>query len=299
MSLYWPAFEFSYRLDMPRLLPHIAAIEAGKAAASMRILPPQWRKRADNGEAEAAFRAIAEKEGVEINEIQVRKLQLLQTNASRAQAWVRERFYPGSAPLSLEDILGLHRMIADEAGIRYNTPGEMRKEGFQVVVGTPGIGFHTGAPASRVQELMREYIQFVNSPHLRSMPAAIHTLIAHYFITTIHPFDDGNGRVSRLVSAGILFERGYNGHGFHALSSYFYDNEERYHTILLAAQQDASPDLTEFVAFGLAGLAQELRGINHFMRIKLQRIVDREAPSEKRHRRRRSARKSPMLKAES
>ena len=124
------------------------------------------------------------------------------------------------------------------------------------------------------------------------MPAAIHALIAHYFITTIHPFDDGNGRVSRLVAAGILFERGYNGHGFHALSSYFYDNEERYHTILLAAQQDPSPDLTEFVAFGLAGLAQELRGINHFMRIKLQRIVDRESASAMQPKRSRRARRN-------
>jgi Fic family protein len=277
MSLYWPAFEFTYRLDMPKLLPHLAAIEAAKGAASTCILPPQWRKRGDAAEVESALRAQAREQGAEIDEIQIRKLQLLSTNGSRAHVWVRERFYPGSLPISLDDILNLHRMVADEAGIRYKSAGELRKEGFQVLTGTLGIGIHSGAPGSRVASLMRQYIQFVNGAHLLSMPAAIHALVAHYFITTIHPFDDGNGRVSRLAAAAILFARGYNGHGFHALSSYFYDNEERYHTILLAAQQDPSPDLTEFVAFGLAGLAQELRGINHFMRIKLQRIVGRES----------------------
>ena len=37
MSLYWPAFEFNFTLDMARLLPHMAAIEASKAAASSEI----------------------------------------------------------------------------------------------------------------------------------------------------------------------------------------------------------------------------------------------------------------------
>jgi Fic family protein len=178
--------------------------------------------------------------------------------------------------MSLDDIVTMHRMVAEEAGIRYDSAGKMREEGFQVYTGTQGIGYHMGAPPERLPQLMRGYIQFVNGPDLNSLSPIIHALIAHFFITTIHPFSDGNGRVSRLVSAAVLFQRGYNGHGFYALSSYFYENEERYHRVLLAAQQEPVPDLTDFVAFGMEGLALELRGISNFIKIKLNRVGTRD-----------------------
>jgi Fic family protein len=123
--------------------------------------------------------------------------------------------------------------------------------------------------------LMADYIQFINSASLTSMPAAIHALVAHFFFTTIHPFEDGSGRVSRLVAAGILFRRGYRGHGFYALSNHFYENQERYHSLVYQTQQTPVFDLTRFVAFGMEGLALELRGINSFIRVKLNRAAER------------------------
>ena len=124
---------------------------------------------------------------------------------------------------------------------------------------------------------MDSYVRFINGNHLRSFPPVIHGLVAHFFFTTIHPFDDGNGRLCRLVSAAILFQRGYNGHGFYALSNYFYDNDIKYHSLLHRCWQLPLPfDLTEFVAFGMEGMAMELQGINSFVRMKLNRNVDRE-----------------------
>lgn len=280
---YWNAFVFDFTIDMARLLPHIAAIEASKAAASLQMVPPQWREKSQE-EAEAALRelVIAHKDGLE-NEIRSRKLALLLTNRGQAHRWVRARFAPGNASMYLEDILQMHRILSDEAGIRSNTAGVMRKRGSQVVTGSEDIGFHQGAPASRVPRLMEQFIQFINGKQLASLPPIMHALVAHFFITTIHPFEDGNGRVSRLVSAGILYQRGYNGHGFYALSNYFYENEERYRRILFKQSQGPRPDLTEFVAFGMEGLVWELQGINSFIKIKLNRIVDREMqPSQRR-----------------
>ena len=278
MSSYWTAFEFDFALDMARLLPHIAAIEASKAAASLQIVPPQWREKSRE-EAEAALREVltAHKDPLE-NEIRARKLTLVLANGGQAHRWVRERFVPGSAPMCLEDILHMHRMLSEEAGIRSNTAGAMRARGRQVITGSEEIGFHEGAPASRVPRLMEQFIQFINGKKLASLPAIIHALVAHFFVTTIHPFEDGNGRLSRLVAAGILYQRGYNGHGFYALSNYFYENEERYHRILFKQSQGPRPDLTEFVAFGMEGMAWELQGINSFIKIKLNRIVDHNVP---------------------
>jgi cell filamentation protein, protein adenylyltransferase len=292
MALYWPAFEFTYTLDMARLLPYLAAVEGNKAASSSYVLPPPWRERASAGTEISLSDASAQE--VRNRQIQLRKLELLNNNASRAQAWVRQRFIPGSAPILLDDILAMHRMVAEEAGIRYDNVGVLRKDGQKVVVGDAGIGYHVGAPAVRLPHLMDDYLQFIGSASLASMPAPIHALVAHFFLVTIHPFEDGSGRVSRLVAAGILFRRGYNGHGFYALSSHFYENQERYYRIVFKQQQEPCPDLTEFIAFGLEGLAHELRGISSFIKVKLNRVVYREALVASRKQRRARRRQSPL-----
>ena len=276
MSLYWPAFEFNFTLDMARLLPHMAAIEASTAAASLRMLPPQWRAQSA-AEVEARMRRAAAEQGMELEEIQFRKQVFLLSNASQAQAWVKQRFAPGSLPMCLEAVQTMHRMVSAEAGVHYATPGVMRQEGQGVITGTATIGIHVGAPAIKLPYLMDQYFRFIRSRRLLGLPAIIHALVAHFFITTIHPFGDGNGRVSRLVSAGILYQRGYNGHGFYALSNYFYENELRYHEILFRQQQEPCPDLTEFLAFGMEGLALELQGISNFIKIKLNRVAERKA----------------------
>jgi len=275
MSVYWPAFEFTYTLDMTRLLPYLAAIESSKTASSTSVLPPLWREQPASGQVDAPL-SDPSAQAARVKEIQMRKQELLNTNASRAHAWVRQRFVPGSARMSLDDILTMHRMVAEESGIRYANVGVLRKDGQRVLVGEDGIGYHAGAPALRLPRLMEDFIQFVNSASLMSMPPAVHALVAHFFFTTIHPFEDGSGRVSRLVSAGILFQRGYRGHGFYALSNYFYENEHRYHSLVYETQQTPVFDLTRFVAFGLEGLVLELRGIDRFLKVKVNRGVERE-----------------------
>ncbi len=263
-------------MDVARLLPYLAAIEACKSAASTGIVPPQWQKCAPSEDMEAQLRALAALPDSALRCIDLRKQQLLLTNDSSAHRWVKQRFAPGGAPMSLDDILSLHRMVAQEAGIRYHSAGRMREDGFRVVVGQPHIGYHVGAPSLKLPRLMEQYIQFINSHAMIGMPPAVHALVAHFFFTTIHPFEDGNGRVSRLVTAAILFQRGYSGHGFYAISHHFYANQDRYHRLLVQTQERAWLDLTEFVAFGLEGLTAELQGISSFLRMKLQRNVRRD-----------------------
>lgn len=274
MAIYWPGFEFAYSLDMRQLLPHLAAIEGYKAAARSSVVPPPWRAQPVFADTETELPDV-KAQAQRVEQIQNRKQELLKNNSSLAHAWVRERFAPESAPLSLDDILAMHRLVAEEAGIRYNNVGVLREEGQRVVVGEPGIGVHAGAPAIKLPRLMDDYVRFVNSASLMRLPPAVHALVAHFFFTTIHPFEDGSGRVSRLVAAGILFQRGYRGHGFHALSSHFYENEYRYHSLVYETQQTPVFDLTRFVAFGLEGLVQELRGINSFLKMKVNRAVER------------------------
>src|SRR5205085_6348343 len=129
----------------------------------------------------------------------------------------RRRFYPGSDPLTVPDILEMHRMTTQNSDVTNNIPGKFRT--FSVVVGSPEMGgVHRGAPHNKLTKLMDEYVEFVNSRKLTERHPVIRALLSHFFLVTIHPFGDGNGRVSRLVEAGILFQGGYNVHGFYGLS---------------------------------------------------------------------------------
>lgn len=272
--LYWPAFEFTYTLAMGQLLPYLAVIESHKAAWQSGLHPPPWRPQRLS-EMETGPLCDPSFQAARVHEIRVRKEGLAKNNSSRAHGWVRERFAPGSPPLALDDILTMHRLVAEEAGIRYENVGVFRKDGQRVIVGEAGIGVHAGAPARSLSHLMTDYIQFINSDSQASLPAAIHSLVAHFFLTTIHPFEDGSGRVSRLTAAAILFQRGYRGHGFYAFSNYFYENEHRYHSLVYETQQAPVFDLTRFVAFGLEGLAMELRWIETFLKVKVNRVAER------------------------
>jgi Fic family protein len=169
----------------------------------------------------------------------------------------------------------MHRMISGKSTVDYNRPGTLRS--LPVQVGRVEVGgLHIGAPANRLPLLMDQYIQFINSKKLTSLPPVVHALLAHFFFDTLHPFDDGNGRMSRLVAASILFQHGYNVHGGYGLSSYFYQHDIEYHTLLHRAWRRCPFDLTPFVAFGIGGLIVELKSINSFIKMKLNRIVDRE-----------------------
>ena len=118
-------------------------------------------------------------------------------------------------------------------------------------------------------------VEFVNSKKSFSLHPVVHALLAHFFFVTIHPFVDGNGRVSRLVATAVLLQHGYNVHGgFYALSDYFYQNGLNYYTLLHRCWNQGVPfDLTEFVALGMEGLVMEFRSINSFIKMKLRRIT--------------------------
>jgi len=291
----WDRFTFEYVLDISDVsfLRSIISIEAYKQAALNLVLPPDWKNQLDRLNRVRAVYGTTALEGNPLSEAEVShqievldqqgeregsnkttKEQLQIRNAGSAQSWVRERFYPGARPLDVADIFKMHRMITEHSDTKDNIPGKLRT--FGVTVGSPDTGgVHKGAPHADLSRLMEEYIEFVNSKKLSDQHPVIRALLAHFFLVTIHPFGDGNGRVSRLVEAGILYEAGYNVLGFYGLSNYFYRREQDYKTHLQKCRELQPFDVTPFVLFGIEGFSTELQGINNFIKTKLNRIVYR------------------------
>ncbi|MCY3822651.1 MAG: Fic family protein [Nitrospinae bacterium] len=289
----WRKFRFEYHYEPAGLTSTIISIEASKEAAMSLILPPEWgetlnklnRVRAIHGttaiegnplsEAEVSQQIEAQEQSADHQDAtQLSKEQIQIRNAGAAQTWVQERFKPGSDPFTLSDILIMHKMITENADMTDNTPGQLRA--FSVQVGSPSLGgVHRGAPHEELPGLMNEYIEFLRARKMEAEHPAIRALLAHFFLVTIHPFGDGNGRTSRLVEAGILFRGEYNVHGFYGLSNYFYRHDDEYKRLLQKCREEQPFNVTPFIAFGLQGFMEELKGINNFIKTKLNRIVYR------------------------
>jgi len=291
----WKKFAYEYRFDPTEaiLLSQIINIEAYKEASLNLVLPPEWRQQLDKLNRVRQVHGTTALEGNPLSEAEVshqidavdnahypapatseNKIIAQVRNAAVAQSWVRNRFTLGSAPITCGDILEMHRLVTQESDIEHNIPGTWRK--FPVTVGTTELGgVHQGAPYERLERLMAEYVEFINKRELLRYHPVIKALLAHFFLVTLHPFGDGNGRVSRLLEAGILFQQGYNVHGFYGLSNYFYQNEREYKIRLQECRRRKPFDVTTFLKFGVDGFAAELKGINAFIKTKLNRIVYR------------------------
>ena len=291
---FWEDFEFDYTLDSLDVFPDMVSIEGNKQAALNLILPPEWRSQLDRlnriravhgttalegnplSEAEVDRQIeIIEQEGDTADETKITKEQLQIRNSARAQEWVRKRFQPGSPPVGLGDILAMHKLVTQGSDEAHNIPGALRT--FPVQVGSIDMGgVHNGSPHESLPELMEEFVDFLNSKKFKANHPVIRALLAHFFLVTIHPFGDGNGRVSRLLEAGILFQGESNVHGFYGLSNLFYANEQEYKTLLQECRRSKPLNVSGFIKFGVKGFRNELVGINNFVKTKLNRVIYRQ-----------------------
>ena len=288
----WERFTFRWRLDGD-FFRDLVQIEAYREAALNLVLPPDWSRQLDELNRIRAVHGTTALEGNPLSEAAVGERlrrdaasaappgdesveQRQVRNAGRAQDWVQERFRPGSAPLQISDILEMHRLLTQGSDDRNNVPGRLRTH--DVVAGTPGLGgVHRGAPHQDLPRLMDQFIDFVASREFGAQHPVVRALLAHFFLVTIHPFGDGNGRVSRLVEAGILFQGAYNVHGFYGLSNYFYRHRDQYISLLQKSRRSQPFDLNAFVEFGIEGFASELKGINNFIKTRMNRVMYRNA----------------------
>ena len=217
---FYDDFAFEYLLDEPSLFTDLISIEGYKQAALNLVLPAEWSNQLDRLNRVRAVHGTTALEGNPFSEAEVdlqiatseqpemtrqpSKEQLQIRNADRAQEWVRQRFVPGSSPANPGDLLTMHRMITRQSDEGHNVPGQLRT--YSVNVGSPDMGgIHYGAPHENLGGLIEEFIGFINSRKFQQNHPVVRALLAHFFLVTIHPFGDGNGRVSRLLEAGILF----------------------------------------------------------------------------------------------
>lgn len=155
------------------------------------------------------------------------------------------------APLTEGVIRWLHRMVTDNIDYPGNVPGRYRARNVTA-------GEYQCPPHERVPDLMAEFMRWFNTGPPAAWDPVVRAVVAHFYVVSIHPFADGNGRTARAVESFLLYQSGVNARGFYSLANYYYRNRPEYIEELNWVRFRSDPDLTPFVRFALEGLVEEL-----------------------------------------
>lgn len=151
----------------------------------------------------------------------------------------------------------LHRIIVVKI-LPDEQAGEYRLK--QVIIRNSQTGEITFRPPPplEVPFLMREFIYWVNKIDRSEMHPILKAGIIHHEMVRIHPFIDGNGRVSRVVATLILLLGGYDIRRFFSLEEYYDRDAASYYQNL---QKASSGDLTSWLEYFTYGAAIEFEKI--------------------------------------
>lgn len=124
--------------------------------------------------------------------------------------------------------------------------GKYRTQEEHIVSGMMGRErIHYIAPApDRVEEEMKKFLEWFNGDAEGS--SVVRSAIAHLWFVSIHPFEDGNGRLARILSDILLARADKNEFRFYKISSQINKDKNHYYNILEKTQR-GDGDITEWI----------------------------------------------------
>jgi Fic family protein len=180
---------------------------------------------------------------------------VLDATANCNAAITQDRLFGWHAALFPTGYSGLVRI--NVGGWRDDATGPM-----QVVSGPLGRQrVHFAAPpADRLQSETDRFINWANSAS--NEPPLIKAGLAHLWFVTLHPFDDGNGRIARAVGDLFLARADGSPQRFYSLSAQIQQERKDYYDILERTQKQ-SLDVTEWLAWFLETLHRAVDQAQH------------------------------------
>jgi Fic family protein len=167
-------------------------------------------------------------------------------------------------PLTKERLCAWHTALfpSGRSGLAKIVVGAWRdgKSGPMRVVSGP-VGretVHYEAPAAeRLDEVMTAFLNWFNTE--ANVDPVVQAAVAHLWFVTIHPFDDGNGRIARAIADMMLARSESSPRRFYSMSAQIGAERSAYYGILEATQK-GDLDITTWLAWFLACLDRAFDG---------------------------------------
>lgn len=277
-------FDIRVSTEHPEVLSCLAYIHALASVITGIPIPPAVQDRIDKLNILRAVRGTTGIEGTELTEEEVRRIldspgnkRVLSPNRQRdeqeainAETVMR---YVANCPdkyVTESLIRKIHELTTQNIDYPSNIPGKYRSHSVNAGTYVPPV---TG---EEVQTLMQQFVAWFNEGPPSHWDAVIRAIVAHFYVVSIHPFGDGNGRTSRGVESFVLYRGGVNARGFYSLANHYYQHRDEYVRLLDHIRFETNGDLTPFVLFALRGLRSELEEVHREILSEVQIIAFRD-----------------------
>lgn len=141
-------------------------------------------------------------------------------------------------PIDKPMILNAHKILLHNVRGSELDPGKIRNK--QAWIGNKDTSIndavYVAPPPEYVDDLLTKLVKFIQNPPGR-IPILLQCAIIHYYFEAIHPFNDGNGRIGRLLIPVLLVERKILIQPLLYISEYIERNKQEYYLLLLEVSQ--------------------------------------------------------------
>jgi Fic family protein len=274
--VYQPKFTIT-----SKLLRQIGIIEGAKAVVESAALLPAWEaKFKEDAEVRAAHYGT-HVEGNELNLEEVRKLMegksvvardrdikevinyrkvldyLAKTVGEGTVAVGKQKVEKIYDEKTLKELHGLvvNGTVPDDEVGKYRSVSVVLRD-----VMTGDI-VHRPSPAVEVPYQIADFFDWLNDFSTSDINPVIKAGIAHFELVYIHPFTEGNGRVSRAFATLIMINEGYDIRRLFSLEEYYDKNVAGYYYALKTADQNPDHDLTQWLEYFVEGVAIEFNRV--------------------------------------
>lgn len=167
-----------------------------------------------------------------------------------------------NAKLTADRLFGWHAALfpSGRSGMLKILVGQWRDDStgpMQVVSGPMGREkVHYQAPAAaRLKKEMAAFLKWVNTKDM--LDPLVKAGIGHFWFVTLHPFEDGNGRMARAVADLLLARADGSPQRFYSMSAQIRNERKKYYDLLERTQR-GTLDVTEWLGWFLACLRRAL-----------------------------------------
>ncbi len=167
-------------------------------------------------------------------------------------------------PLTADRLFAWHSALfpAGRSGIRKIRAGAWRDDSsgpMQVVSGPTGKErVHFEAPtAPRVDKDMNAFLDWFNTN--TDIDPVMKASLAHLWFVSIHPFDDGNGRIARAISDMVLARSENSTQRFYSMSAQIRQERHAYYEVLERTQK-GDMDVTRWMEWSLGCFGRAIDG---------------------------------------
>ncbi len=166
----------------------------------------------------------------------------------------------------------LHKIVVKNltpppTGEGSKNPGELRKSNVSIKNAS-----HTPPDIVNLKDYFDSFVDFINDNHIKQNQLLM-VAIAHHRCAYIHPFDNGNGRMIRLLDYVLLIKLGFNVKEGRILnpSAVFYGDRDVYYDNLSKADKLNNKGVLSWAEYFLSGLKNEIEKIDTLLNVEYVR----------------------------